>query len=346
MLIYQRVNYCDLCGSTESTNFLANRDRCFNLPGYFKLAECRQCNLVRLYLRPANNFLNYYYPENQYYSYSPPEDSLPTRRNFRLIRDLLRNLLLRELGYPVYTPLNLHHLRVSSFIPKRLFRRATFGKTGFPHYVPNGKALDIGCGYGLFLHYLKLLGWDVLGIDNSPQAAKTAKKLFSINVITGELEKIDLKETNFNFINLSHIIEHVQSPTKFLTKVKEHLANDGLAYIETPNIDSFAFDHCRQYWYPLETPRHLWLFSPKTLTELINKCGLAVQSLKTMPFVGNYRWYYTYKKEESTKRISDRRPLQMPNTLFKAAAYSVREELHLFRYPKRGAIISCWVKQR
>ena len=178
--------------------------------------------------------------------------------------------------------------------------RALYGlQDVFPHYAENGKALDIGCGNAETLAYLKLFGWQVAGVDFNEAAAIAAKKFYDIDVFTGKVEDAPFQKSSFDFVRMSHVIEHLPFVVETMRHIASLLKTDGVIYIETPNIEAFSFKHSREYWYPLECPRHLFLFSPKTLTEILEKCGIEVTKTETF-FYDTYNWEDTYRAEEKS----------------------------------------------
>ncbi|MBA2606235.1 MAG: class I SAM-dependent methyltransferase [Acidobacteria bacterium] len=50
----------------------------------------------------------------------------------------------------------------------------------------------MGCGSAAYLNSLKRYGWEVTGIDLSPEAARAAKEHFDIDVFVGEV-RIEVK---------------------------------------------------------------------------------------------------------------------------------------------------------
>lgn len=137
------------------------------------------------------------------------------------------------------------------------------------------KVLDVGCGYGELLYVLKnFYGAEVLGIEASKLAAETGKQLYDVEIISGAFEDLQLKD-KFDLIITSGVLEHVQDPISFITKIKSHLNNTGIYYVDMQNIlwpsgnsplDHFLYDE------------HLHNFSSYTLELLLNKCGLYVTS--------------------------------------------------------------------
>jgi len=132
-----------------------------------------------------------------------------------------------------------------------------------------GSILDVGCGNGLYLYHLKKNGWSVSGIDMSSKAVKFAQNKFKLkNIKRGFLEKTDYPPNNFKVVTMHHVIEHLYDPGKVLNKIRKSLKKDGILVVSTPNIDSINFYLFRKYWFPLETPRHLYLFNYSSMKKL------------------------------------------------------------------------------
>jgi hypothetical protein len=62
-----------------------------------------------------------------------------------------------------------------------------------------------------------------------------------------------------------------------LAEIRRILKPDGIAYIRVPNIRSATFGLFRQYWYPLDVPRHVFHYTPQTFTRLARQHGLEVR---------------------------------------------------------------------
>jgi hypothetical protein len=66
-----------------------------------------------------------------------------------------------------------------------------------------------------------------------------------------------------------------------LKECQRVLAIDGSLVLVTPNIDSLAHRIFDSNWLALDPPRHLHLFSSKTLVQLAERAGLRVRSCRT-----------------------------------------------------------------
>ncbi|HMR64436.1 MAG TPA: methionine biosynthesis protein MetW [Anaerolineae bacterium] len=93
--------------------------------------------------------------------------------------------------------------------------------------------LDVGCGEGLLLQYLRdKLAVKGLGIDISREAAKLAKTR-GVEVIIGDILTLELAK-KYDYIILSEIVEHIANPEQVVTKLKNQFTK-GLI-ISIPNI--------------------------------------------------------------------------------------------------------------
>jgi len=144
-----------------------------------------------------------------------------------------------------------------------------------------GKLLDVGCGGGIRLSRFRALGWDVCGQDVDPEAIAQAQQSLGLEAHLGPLEDIRFPEMSFDCITLNHVIEHVHDPTSLLTECRRILKKEGHLVVVTPNVRSFAHKHFGPFWRGLEPPRHIHLFSPKTLAAVAGKAGLIVRRLST-----------------------------------------------------------------
>jgi SAM-dependent methyltransferase len=345
------VRFCLLCGGGEAQLILETCDRLHRLPGRFALVRCLDCHFVRLSPRPVLKQLSYYYPPEEYYSYQSPADVISLAASDGInsqLRNGIRDSLLASMGYAV-PDLGLWQRALQPLF-KRLFKhRIPYGYGDrFPRYRPGGRALEVGCGSGSFLNVLKHHGWLVSGVELSPGAAEEAKETFGIDVFTGGLKEAPFRPGSFDYIHMSHVIEHVANPLELLQSVRDLLKPDGVAYIETPNTDSFSCKRSGPYWLHWDSPRHLCMFAPLTLKRAVSVSGLRVTRMKTL--VSNfYGWADVYRREEQQRRRLPNRP-RFPDRPRLSPGARLRTELlsaagrlgHVFT-PMSGDVLCCWV---
>src|SRR5260370_11523804 len=143
-----------------------------------------------------------------------------------------------------------------------------------PRFKAGGRLLEIGCGGGGFLSIMRLLGWRVCGTDHDPVAAAVAREVVGCEIHVGTIEDAGFDEGQFDAIVASHVIEHAYDPQSFVSRSGRLLARGGVMTVLTPNFGSLGHKMFGSDWYCLDPPRHLCLFTPKSLQSLFTETGL------------------------------------------------------------------------
>lgn len=338
----ETVRAC-LCGHSGVEPVARARERLHRLPGEFAFVRCTRCSLVRLSPRPAGQGLAFYYPAEYFRPADPTlsNDLSILRRRAARLRGALRDAVLTRLGYEV--PRGGLARRIAGHLPAAwLHRSAPYGMgPRFPPFVPGGSALDIGCGNGAFLGMLKRHGWEVAGVDTSPRAAELAKRTFDIDVFVGQVCDAPFPAESFDVIHMSHLIEHVTDPVRLMSKVADLARPAARIYVETPNVESFGRRRGGEYWVPWDAPRHLYLFSPPTLHDVLSGAGLEVERMTTVKF-GHLEWEETYRQEGQRGRALPARPHVRPTRRPVLALHGLAELAHRTARRMSGEILCCW----
>ncbi len=136
-----------------------------------------------------------------------------------------------------------------------------------------GKLLDVGCALGDFVAVARELGWDAEGIEISAYAAAQARAR-GLRVRTGTLEEVDLPRRSYDVVTLYDVIEHLTDPVGTLRRVRELLRPDGVVHMVTPNVGGLQARLLGARWYHYKPGEHIYLFSPKTAREAVERSGL------------------------------------------------------------------------
>jgi len=153
-----------------------------------------------------------------------------------------------------------------------------------------GRLLDLGCGNGQFLARMRELGWDTLGIEPDPEAAKIARDNHGLEVYVGAVDEVGLPADLFDVITMSHVIEHLPDPIHILRVCGRLLRRGGRLVMITPNIGGLGHRLFGQAWRGLDPPRHIMLFSVKTLRACAESAGLDVVELWTSTSSAPMMW--------------------------------------------------------
>lgn len=135
---------------------------------------------------------------------------------------------------------------------------------------PGGRVLEVGCGDGQSLAFMRDLGGvTVEGIEpDVAQAALASER--GIECFAGLLESFDPGERRYDQVQMFHVLEHVVDPVDALLRMRRLLAPGGRLLIEVPDV--------RQPYGALEgnffQNAHLFSYSASTLAALFSRAGL------------------------------------------------------------------------
>lgn len=161
--------------------------------------------------------------------------------------------------------------------PRRWTSRvATIGQ-----YKTGGVLLDLGCSSGGFLQGMRSPAWTLHGLEMSNAVATRAEAASGATVFVGDILEAPYHAASFDVITAFHVLEHVYEPLSVLRKIAYWLKPGGIFYFMVPNIESAGLRIFKSYWSALELPRHLYHYSPRSLTMLANTAGLEELSLTT-----------------------------------------------------------------
>ena len=149
-----------------------------------------------------------------------------------------------------------------------------------------GNILDVGAGTGAFLHTMKNTGWTVTGLEPDENARTNANNLYGISLQPSE-NLFELTAESYDAITLWHVLEHVHDLHEYLDQLKKLLKHNGCLFIAVPNYTCFDEKIYKEFWAAYDVPRHLYHFSPTSITQLLLHHGLQLKEIKPM-------WYDSF----------------------------------------------------
>jgi 2-polyprenyl-6-hydroxyphenyl methylase/3-demethylubiquinone-9 3-methyltransferase len=145
------------------------------------------------------------------------------------------------------------------------------------------KAADVGCGAGLLAEPLARLGADVTGIDPAPEniAAAQGHALGQGLVIDYRVGSVEALQGRFDLITSLEVVEHVADTRGFVQGLADHLADDGLLILSTPNrtgLSRLMLITLGEGLNRIPKGTHDWekFLPPEELTALLKDAGLEV----------------------------------------------------------------------
>jgi SAM-dependent methyltransferase len=141
------------------------------------------------------------------------------------------------------------------------------------HRGTPGTVLDVGCSFGHFLKSMERRGWQTVGVEPSPTAARHAQGMLSGTVHVGGFEDVALQPGSFDAVVSLYVLEHVSDPRAFMQKVYDLLRPGGQAIIRIPYTRPL-FPLNRLLRRPLMyAPMHLNDFPPDAMRRLGRALG-------------------------------------------------------------------------
>ena len=280
----EEVTECFFCRIPGQQLYSGLSDRLCGVPGEWRFLRCLHCGLVWLSPRPMHAEISKIY--ETYHTHGEVHHWMAP------FREKARRALYAA-SVPGYSGLIDGWVwKAAGTVLARLpflKERAELG-TMCLNAAKKGKLLDIGCGNGFFLAWMRDAGWEVTGIEPDPVAAKVAQERHGISVIAGTLEDAKLPNESFEAITLHHVIEHVYDPVALLSECRRLLKPCGKVVVATPNLESHGHKAFGGSWRGLEPPRHFYLFSHSTLKACCEIAGLHVEILRTTAQAARMIW--------------------------------------------------------
>lgn len=267
---------CLICGSNGRLLCENQHDRLFTAPGLWSLMLCPECDLIWLNPQPISEEIGSLY--KTYYTHNVTNN----RPKFAKLKKFLSNsIIAAELGYTELANSKIQRVLGHILSWARPIKEIAVLSVGSLDGHNKGTLLEIGCGSGAFLARMRELGWDVVGVEPDADAVTVARRSFGLNIYHGALQNIDFHDNNFDAIIMHHVIEHLSDPIDTLQECHRVLKPGGRLIIVTPNIRSIGHRLFKETWRGLEVPRHLFLFSPRSLKICAEMAGFHVKMLKT-----------------------------------------------------------------
>jgi SAM-dependent methyltransferase len=247
-------------------------DNVFNVaPGTWQMWRCGSCRSAYLDPRPDQATIGRAY--GVYYTHSHAPEPTPLTTLGKLRHGLANGYRNSRFGTTFRPAIDAGRL-LGLLVPPLTWPIDAVYRF-LPRPVP-GKVqslLDIGCGSGAFLDLAREAGWQVAGTEPDPVARERGAER-GLTVLESTEDWLARPE-RFDFVTLSHVIEHVHDPIAVLKQAFALLRAGGQIYVQTPNIDAYGHRLYGADWRGLEPPRHLVIFNRDSLHDALGQAGFS-----------------------------------------------------------------------
>jgi SAM-dependent methyltransferase len=239
---------CRICNSNCNQLSLRLKEMMFGTAEEFDYFICNNCLTIQILSIPSNSAQ--YYPDN-YYSFNSP---IKGRHFLKKIKQILVNIL--------------------SLLKGDYYEIPEFSGFGITYKDRNKAILDIGCGDGRLLFEMRDWSFrNLTGIDPLIKKNYSGNSIKLLNIPPEEIEGM------YDIIMSHHSLEHMPDPNMFFRIIHEHLKPTGKLILRIPIYPNYIWDKYSVRWIQLDPPRHLYIFSIKTIEYLCKKNKLIITNL-------------------------------------------------------------------
>lgn len=144
------------------------------------------------------------------------------------------------------------------------------------------RVLDVGCGEGYALAFLREKGCEVRGFDFSSAGVESKNPSCSDALVAGDVFNLLQQEIasgrKYDVVWLQNVLEHVLDPIALLQSLRKLVADDGVAVVTVPNdcsiVQRAALQHGHidtAFW--VLPPDHLSYFDAGSLSAIAGHTG-------------------------------------------------------------------------
>lgn len=228
---------CPACGASNSTPKFEKNG--------IDYVDCIACQTFYVNPRPSSDILDWFYKGSPNYAY------------------------WNEFIFPATEQARLEQI----FVPRvdRLLELCN------KYEVKKNAILEVGAGFGTFCAEVKRRNAfeRIAAVEPTPDLAKTCRKR-GLEVFELPIERIQLEPNEFFDVVASfEVIEHLFSPLDFVGHMSRLLKPGGILMLACPNGLGFDIATLGTISNTIDH-EHLNYFNPKSLSQLLSRCGLEV----------------------------------------------------------------------
>ena len=144
--------------------------------------------------------------------------------------------------------------------------------------LPGGRVLDVGCATGFFGFAASQAGFDVVGVDPSPEMIEVGRSKYGLEMRCGTLEAVELEEGHYDLVTLWGTDSHFLNPLDGFSKLAKSLEPGGFLAMNYQNFHHwvrFVFPGLKRSW------NALYNFSDRSFDVMLERVGLTLRYRRT-----------------------------------------------------------------
>jgi 2-polyprenyl-3-methyl-5-hydroxy-6-metoxy-1,4-benzoquinol methylase len=242
---------CPICEAEKFNKEVSCKDYTVSQKN-FDIVKCEKCEFLFTNPIPLESEIGKYYESDEYISHSNTSKGI-INKLYQTVRSITLNQKVK--------------------LVKRV--------------VKGNKLLDIGSGTGDFLNICNNNGYEVIGIEPSENAKKSAIENYQLDIYSEEKIKV-LTNGSFDIITMWHVLEHVYNLKERVEEIHKLLVKKGVLIVAVPNHISYDAEYYKEHWAAYDVPRHLYHFAPNDIKNLFEKNGFKLEDVLPMKFDSFY----------------------------------------------------------
>jgi 2-polyprenyl-3-methyl-5-hydroxy-6-metoxy-1,4-benzoquinol methylase len=165
------------------------------------------------------------------------------------------------------------------------------------------KILEVGCGNGDFLKYLKSKKILTTGIEYNLNLVERCKKK-GLNIF---YKNLSVSSGNyFDACYMFDVVEHLTNPIKSFQNINNSLKKNGYFIFYTPNINSLGFELLKEKQNLIYPFHHISFFSKKNIKIISKKTNFKVVSIETKGLdIIDYLFFLEFKKKLKMSQLGN-----------------------------------------
>jgi SAM-dependent methyltransferase len=136
------------------------------------------------------------------------------------------------------------------------------------------RVLDVGSSRGHFVRWMQEVNpmAEIVALEPDTRIASYPE---GVKFIGKRLEDADLPKDYFDFVYCCQTLEHTDSATTILEKIRECLSPNGILFLEVPNLMVIGYPYNTEEFF---IDKHNFHFTDETIEAYLNKCGFKIYS--------------------------------------------------------------------